>query len=250
MRQTLQSCVFAVLGAMILAPVQARAQEDEAFTTDFRIEDCTWAHNSQQNPFMRLTPGWRLVLAGEEDGEDVDLQITVLRAKQRVVFTTPAGKRVSVLTRIVEERESVGGELAEVSRNFFALCRETGNAFYFGEVVDIYEDGEIVDHSGGWRAGRNGAQPGVIMPGSFMLGARYFQEQAPGVALDRAQNVAMGETVETEAGTFHGCVRVEETNALHPDEEGEEKVHCPGVGQVTDEDLELVEFGFVPPGQE
>jgi len=39
----------------------------------------------------------------------------------------------------VEEREEVDGELKEISRNFFAICREHGDVFYFGEEVDIRE---------------------------------------------------------------------------------------------------------------
>jgi hypothetical protein len=36
----------------------------------------------------------------------------------------------------------------EISRNYFAMCKPTSNAIYFGEDVDIYEDGEIVSHEG------------------------------------------------------------------------------------------------------
>jgi len=241
----LLTLVMAVL-ALVAGAVAARAEEEEEFTSDFFIERCTWSGNSDENPFFSLRPGHQVVLQGEEedDGETVEVEavVTVLQERERVVFRTPRGKRVSVLARVVEERESEDGELVEVSRNFFALCRETLDVFYFGETVDDYEDGEIVGHGGEWRAGKNGAQPGIIMPGSFLLGARYFQEIAPGVALDRGENVEMGLDVATEAGTFHDCVMVVDTNALHPESEGDEKVYCPGVGIVRDEDLELVEF--------
>jgi hypothetical protein len=135
----------------------------------------------------------------------------------------------------------VAGELVEVSRNFYSRCEQTDEAFYFGEDVDIYEDGEIVSHDGAWRAGRNGALPGLIMPGRFLLGARYFQEIAPGVALDRAENVAMGLTLETEAGTLEECVQVVETSPLEPGSEST-KIYCPGVGLAQDSDAVLVDF--------
>ena len=32
----------------------------------------------------------------------------------------------------------------------------------------------------------------MIMPGTFLLGARYFQELADGIALDRAEHMEMG----------------------------------------------------------
>jgi hypothetical protein len=77
------------------------------------------------------------------------------------------------------------------------------------------------------------------MPGTFLLGSRYFQEQAPGIALDRAEHVEMGLTVETEAGTFKRCVRVIETTPLEPGAESE-KIYCPGVGLVLDNEVQLV----------
>lgn len=242
----LLAVVMAVM-ALLAGAVAARGAEDqEEFTSEFDVERCTWSGNSDANPFFSLRPGHQNVLAGEEedDGEVVEVEaiVTVLAERERIVFHAASGKRVSLLARVVEERESVDGELAEVSRNFFALCRETRDVFYFGETVDNYEDGEIVNHNGAWRAGKNGALPGIIMPGRFLLGSRYFQEIAPGVALDRGENTAMGLDVTTEAGTFHDCVEVVDTNALNPESEGDVKVYCPGIGIVRDEDLELVEF--------
>ena len=45
-------------------------------------------------------------------------------------------------------------------------------------------------------AGIDGAKPGIVMPGSFLLGSRYYQEIAPDVAMDRAENIGVGLTVE------------------------------------------------------
>jgi hypothetical protein len=152
---------------------------------------------------------------------------------------------VRLKARVIEERESEDGELVEVSRNFFAVCRETGDVFYFGEDVDDYEDDEIVGHEGAWRAGVDGAQPGIIMPGRFLLGAKYFQEVAPGIALDRGRNIAMGVSIDTPAGSFEDCVGVMDSSALDPDAEGDLKIYCHGVGIVMDEVLVLVERGIV-----
>ena len=63
-----------------------------------------------------------------------------------------------VETRVSEERETRDGELAEVSRNFLAICEQTNSVFYFGEDIDIFEDGEVVSHEGSWRAGENGSE--------------------------------------------------------------------------------------------
>jgi hypothetical protein len=130
-----------------------------------------------------------------------------------------------VETRVVREVETKDGELIEISRNFFAICNETGNVFYFGEEVDIYENGVIVSHEGAWRAGQNGAKPGVIMPGSPMLGARYFQEIASGVAMDRAEVMQLNAVVGTPAGIFQRCLKTRRPPRSSP---MQEFTLCPG----------------------
>ena len=79
------------------------------------------------------------------------------------------------------------------------------------------------------------------MPGTFLLGSRYFQELAPGVALDRAEHVRMGLTVTTPAGTFQECVEVKETTPLEPGAVST-KVYCAELGLVVDNVVRLVEF--------
>ena len=90
-----------------------------------------------------------------------------------------------VETRIVEEKETEGGNLIEVSRNYFAICKPTNNAIYFGEEHDMYKDGKTVDHEGAWLAGENGSKAGMIMPGKVEVGLKYYQEIVLGVAEDR-----------------------------------------------------------------
>jgi hypothetical protein len=164
----------------------------------------------------------------------VRAEITVLEDTETVM---------GIETRVVEEREFVDGELAEVSRNFFALCIETGNVFYFGEDVEVYEyddDGNLIGitNPGEWRAGVDGAAPGVIMPGSPMLGARFFQEMAPGVAMDRAEVIRLDAVVETPFDEFERCLETEETSPINPSDK-ETKFHAPGIGVVVDGPLSL-----------
>jgi hypothetical protein len=147
-------------------------------------------------------------------------------------------------TRVVEERESEGGELVEISRNFFAICEETNSVFYFGEEVDIYENGNIVGHEGAWRAGDDGNRPGIIMPGTILLGARYYQEIAPKIAEDRAEIIDMGGIVHTPKGDFMDTLITRETSALEPDVV-ELKYYAAGIGLIQEEDLKLEQYGFI-----
>ena len=207
-------------------------EETGAFTDTFYLDGCEWA-STGGNRFFRLEPGLQHVLQGEEDGEPVEAIITVLDETETVD---------GIETRVVEERETVGGELVEVSLNFFAVCTGTGGVFYFGETVDDYEDGQVVDHSGAWRVGEEENQAGLFMPAQPLLGARYYTEIAPEIALDRTEIVAMPVRAETPAGTFEGCFRAVDTSPLDPDA-ADEKVYCPDVGIVQDEAMVLVGFG-------
>jgi len=211
------------------------------YTTQFALDECTFS-STGRNLHFSIRPGDWLVLEGTEDGELVHLKITVLNQTRKITFVTEEGEPLTVYARVVEERESKGGKLMEVSRNFYARCVQTGDVFYFGEEVDIYdEEGEvIVSHEGAWLTGQNGARPGLIMPGTFLLGSRYFQERAP-VAMDRAEHVKMGLTVETPAGTFKDCVEVLETTPLEPGATSIKR-YCPEIGLVVDNTIKLADF--------
>ena len=55
------------------------------------------------------------------------------------------------------------------------------------------------------------------MPSTILLGARYYQEIAPDVAIGEAEIIDMGEMVQTPAGEFTDTVIIRETSPLEPD---------------------------------
>ncbi|HZI65902.1 MAG TPA: hypothetical protein VFF17_04985 [Thermoanaerobaculia bacterium] len=227
------ACLAGLASTALAAPPDRRP-----YTSDFRLADCTF-QTTGTNPYFPLVVGHRLLLENEDGSETVE--ITVLDETE--VITVPG--LGAVTTRVIQERETLDGDVIEISRNFFAVCGGRGDVVYFGEDVDIFHPDGSITHDGAWRAGQpdaNGlAAPGIIMPGTFLLGSRYFQELADGIALDRAENAEMGITIDTEAGTFTDCVRVVETSPLERKSESV-KIYCPGVGLVVDSDLELVEY--------
>jgi hypothetical protein len=200
----------------------------------FSLENCDFS-SSGANSYFILEPGYELILEGEEDGAKIQLKITVLN-ETKTVNGTEAG--------VVEEVETEDGEIVEISRNWFVVCRPSNDIFYLGEEVDIYEDGKIVDHEGAWEAGVNDARLGLIMPGKVEIGFKYYQEVAPGVAEDRAEIIGFNRTVDAPAGQFAKVLETEETNALKPDEK-ESKFYAPGIGLVQEEILKLVKYGNV-----
>jgi hypothetical protein len=229
---------FLLGGGLLAKPAWAASQ----YTTEFELDECTFSANGR-NAHFSIRPGDKLVLEGLDDGEVVRVQIKVLNQTKKITFVDAEGESLTVWARVVEEREWKDGELVEVSRNYYARCVQTDDIFYFGEDVDIYEDGVVVSHDGAWLAGKNGALPGLIMPGRFLLGSRYFQEIAPGVAQDRAEHVKMGLTVETPAGTFDDCVEVLETTPLEPGATSVKR-YCAEIGLVMDGVAELVDYNI------
>jgi hypothetical protein len=201
-------------------------EQEKKWTDSFALENCTFS-SIGRNRFFILAPGNQLVLQSRTE----KVVITVLDKTRKIG---------GVKTRVVEEREEQNGELKEVSRNFFAVCREHGDVFYFGEEVDIYEDGKIVKHSGQWRADEKNSRAGIIMPGTILLGARHYQEISPN-AMDRAEIISDDVTMKTPAGTFRNCIRIEETSGIDPDEKCY-KTYAPGLGLIQDEDLLLTEY--------
>jgi hypothetical protein len=166
-----------------------------------------------------------------------------------------------VNTRVLVEMESEGGKLIEVSRNFFAQVAEVGEGAgtvcYFGEDVNICEagleqdgnggflcEGQEPSHEGSWRAGENGALSGIIMLPDPMVNDSYKQEDAPGVAEDHAEVMALGEPIEVPAGNFDDTLRNEDCNPF--DGTTDLKVYVNGIGLAIDEDLELVESSLIP----
>ena len=206
-------------------------EKADTFQDSFDLANRDFA-STGRNKYFILEPGYQLVLEGKEGEHRVKLEISVLSETKKIA---------GIETRVMEERETVDGELIEISRNFFAMCKQTKSVFYFGEEVDIYKDGKIVAHEGAWIHGKNGARAGMMMPGEPILGAMYYQEVAPRLAMDRAKIVDVNATLRTPAGEFRGCLKVQEENPL--DHEKEFKIHAPGIGLVQDEDLLLVRCG-------
>ena len=209
----------------------ANAEKDnDKYTDSFNLEDCTFS-STGSNRYFILEPGYQLVL--EDQKEDVELIITVLDQTKTID---------GIETRIVEEKETQNDELVEISQNYFAICTENNSVFYFGEDVDIYENGQVTSHDGSWIHGQDDARAGLMMPGLPLLGSKYYQEVAPDVALDRAVIVSLDEKVKTPAGIFDDSLKIKETTPLEPSSK-DFKWYAPNIGLVKSNTLKLVEYG-------
>jgi hypothetical protein len=190
-----------------------------------------------RNAYFILEPGYVLHFEGKEAGKKTELRIAVLD-ETRVI--------AGVETRVVEERETAGGELKEVSRNFYAIAPATGDLYYFGEEVDGYEGGKVANHEGSWLAGQGENRFGLALPGAPQVGQRYYQEIAPRTAMDRAEIVSRSGTMVTPAGAFKDVLKIMETTPLEPGVR-EFKHYAPGIGLIKDGSLKLTKYGKETP---
>ena len=260
-RAAIATTLLASVPAALLAEPDAAARgkkRGERFTAEFRIGDCSFVTDDGDapggNPFFPLVPGQETVLEGEDERVEITTCLddgsncsTFDGTPVPGLFTVPFMGGIE--TRVVEEREFEEGEIVEISHNFFGRCVENGSVFYFGEMVEDIEDGEAAPADDAWQAGVGGALPGVIMPGIWLLGSRYFQEIAPGVALDRGEHTRMNLELEFDLmgegeTTFEGCVEVIETSPLDRKGSSSQKMYCPEVGLVFDDGIELVDKNF------
>ena len=126
------------------------------FIGTFAVDKANFV-NVGKNSYFILEPGYQLVLKDEK----ATLTITVLNDTKIVD---------GVETRVVEEREEANDRLTEVSKNYVAIDKTTNSVYYFGEDVDNYKGGKVVNHRGSWLAGLNGAKFGLMMPGKPEVG--------------------------------------------------------------------------------
>lgn len=250
LHRTVRTAIFGL--SLLIIPVTIQAQEicpianfvpDKEFTNSFMIDECKFTLKDV-NPFFPLRPGWQVVLESEpSNGEPGEVSVVTVLDEIREVD--------GIKTRVVEELafEKNGDELIPLERslNFYATCKQTGSVFYFGEESsELDENGNVIATTGSWLAGTNGARAGIIMPGTILVGGGYYEEIAPAdSALDKARIKEIHENCD--AGGIHfdnQCIETFNTSDCDP-EAAEKKIYAKNIGNIVDEELEVISFGFI-----
>ena len=142
---------------------------------------------------------------------------------------------------------TIDGAVKEDTLDWFAQDKQ-GNVWYFGESTQEFEDGLPVSLEGSWRAGVDGALPGIVMKGNPAVTNLYRQEFLLGSAEDMAKVLSTSATAVTPAASCRGnCVLTHEFTPIEPDL-NERKYYAPNVGfileidQATGDRLELVDI--------
>ena len=149
---------------------------------------------------------------------------------------------------VVHDVVTLDGVLIEDTLDYFA-ADEDGNVWYFGELSQSFEDGELASLEGSFTAEVNGAKAGIIMLATPTVDTTYRQEFLINEAEDVATVVALNETVTVPFGTFQHCLKTADYTALDPGVI-EYKFYAPGIGMVLEDNpdsgTQVVLVSFTP----
>lgn len=182
------------------------------------------------NPLLPYIPGTIWTYEAEtEDGME-----TII-----VAVTGATREILGVTCTVVHDMVYLDGELVEDTFDWYAQDL-AGSVWYFGELSYELEDGVIVNLEGSWEAGVDGASPGIVMPGTPMVGFVYRQEFLLGEAEDMGEVVSLDEEVSVPYGDFTGALMTYDFAPVEPDVL-EAKFYVPGIGLVLEVDQETGE---------
>jgi hypothetical protein len=179
------------------------------------------------NPLFPLSPGTTFVYQGVKDGKPA-VDIVTVSVRTKVID--------HVRTRVVQDRLFLGGRLEERTADYYAQDR-CGNVWYFGEdTAELDARGRVVDTSGSFHAGIDGAQPGVFMQAQPEVGRRFRQEWFAGEAEDTFRALRLNSSVTVPFGHFTHALLTEETTALEPGVV-DHKQYVRGIGEVIEQSV-------------
>ncbi|MCP5362107.1 MAG: hypothetical protein H6908_05695 [Hyphomicrobiales bacterium] len=210
----------------------------EVDPNDFQDEDGN-AYAVDNSYFPRL-PGSHYVYEGlNEDDKLEHIEIDILTDEAFAETDFPQGwnEILGVKTTVMRDRVYEDGVLVEDTFDYFAQDKD-GNVWYFGEDVINYnydEEGNLIDtdSDGSWRAGEDGAMPGMYMFAnpSDHVGEAYYQEFYAGEAEDAAQLVAADQMLEVLGIEYENVVLTLDYTPIDS-ESVEFKYYVSGIGPV------------------
>ena len=174
------------------------------------------------NPWFPLKPGSRWHYRGvDADGRFTDNMHVTHRTKRI------EGVRATVVHDVVLKHRKP----REVTNDFYAQDRH-GNVWYFGEnTKELDRQGHVTSREGSFKAGLDGARPGVLFPGDPKVGTKARQEYYKGHAEDHFKVLDRNARVSVPYVSSHHAVKTKEWTPLEPGIV-EHKYYVRGVGDV------------------
>jgi len=231
----LEECGDVLEARLDLCELLDDATHDPEFGPDFAanfVDPLQISVTITPNPWFALVPGNLWVYEG--DGETIEVEVT------------GDTKLIDGITCIVViDTATEDGVVVEKTNDWYAQDVE-GNVWYCGEISENFEefdgdetsDPELVDIDGSWKAGRDGAEAGMLLPFDPQVGDVFRQEFAQTDAEDAVEILAIDATEAAPGGACAGiCLMTRDFTPLEPDVE-ENKFYLPGTGLIVEVDLE------------
>lgn len=220
-----------VVGVLVFTSQSQRKQEYEnaqASAYNPKLNPSEFTTNIT-NKYTSLPVGRKLV-SQEETSEGLErVEITIPGTKKTLKYNgqdyATLVYRDKVWLDANGDGKFVNRELIEDTKDYLAQNKATGDLWYFGEDVNNYENGVLIDHDGSWLAGVAGAKPGIWVKQNPVVGETYLQEYYNNVAEDTVDVLSITETVTTKFGTFKNCLKTYDYTPLDP-ESKEYKYYC------------------------
>jgi hypothetical protein len=176
------------------------------------------------NQYWPMRPGDRWVY------EDTDADGTTQHVEVTVLDTTKKMPNGVEAREVHDEVTTPSHQLVEDTRDWYAQDTD-GNLWYMGEQTAEYKNGKVDSTEGSWQAGKDGAQPGILLPAHPQRGMSYRQEYLEGQAEDAGLVLSTDEQVEVTTGHYQHAVMTRDSTPLEPDV-AELKFYVPKVGPV------------------
>ena len=174
------------------------------------------------NPYFPLEPGTSYRFEGTKEGR---------RAVDVFTVTGDTKEILGVTNTVVVDRLFVDGRLEEIAHDWYAQDRD-GNVWYFGETIrEFNHQGKEIPAKGEWKAGVDGANPGIAMPADPQIGDVFRPEYYKGTAEDRYGIVSLTAEVRVPFDAFEDVLMMTEQTRLEPGVVGL-KFHARGIGQI------------------
>ncbi|MDP2345270.1 MAG: hypothetical protein Q8O67_30275 [Deltaproteobacteria bacterium] len=211
--EDVDNCFDAAGDPLPVAPIRERVDLDTpAFSNPIDIT----------NPLFPISELESAVFLGFEAGAPLRIETTLLPGS--VGIDVDGDRTQTLASQFVA---FVDGRIVEATIDHFAQAND-GAVWYFGEDVQNFDDGRVEDTDGTWRAGREGAEPAMIMPAEPAVGDVFRPENFCGVVFEEATVRDVDVDVLAPSGLVSGAVVIE---MLTADGGTEEKVFAPGYGE-------------------
>jgi hypothetical protein len=185
------------------------------------------------NPYFPLVPGnkWIYHALDPENKITEKIVVEVLNSTKEIQGI----ECIVVQDTVTVVDDSGEDQLIELTYDWYAQDLE-GNVWYFGEIVENYEDGELDNLDGSWKHGKSFAKAGIKIRSNPKPGNLYRQEFILGEAEDVAQVVSRGQLkIKTVLGEHQKDVLLtKEFTPIEPNTY-ELKYFVPGIGMVIEE---------------